>query len=129
MKVALTDVQATASVSENADETRVRILNLLAQREHCVCEFQSILRVPQSKISRHLAYLRRSGLVQTRRDGKWIFYSLAPAANAVHTASDIPLSAYGRGAVAFVGVQDNTDVFFKMMKAALVGTDTTVSER
>ena len=52
-----------------------------------------------------------------------------PGEQAVHTASDIPLSAYGRGAVAFVGVQDNTDVFFKMMKAALVGTDTTVSER
>jgi alkaline phosphatase len=52
-----------------------------------------------------------------------------PADQATHTASDIPLSAYGRGAVAFVGVQDNTDVFFKMMKAALVGTDTTVSER
>ena len=69
-----------------ADATRVRILNLLAQREHCVCEFQSILRVPQPKISRHLAYLRRSGLVQTRRDGKWIFYSLAPATNAVHTS-------------------------------------------
>ena len=52
-----------------------------------------------------------------------------PGEQAVHTASDIPLSAYGRGAVAFVGVQDNTDVFFKMMKAALVGTDTTISER
>ena len=67
-----------------ADTTRVRLLNLLAQREHCVCEFQSILRVPQPKISRHLAYLRRTGLVQTRRAGKWIYYSLAPATNTVH---------------------------------------------
>lgn len=67
-----------------ADTTRVRLLNLLAQREHCVCEFQSILRVPQPKISRHLAYLRRAGLVQTRRSGKMIFYALAPATNPVH---------------------------------------------
>ena len=69
-----------------SDATRLRLLNLLAQREHCVCEFQSILRVPQPKISRHLAYLRRAGLVQTRRNGKMIFYALAPAANAVHTS-------------------------------------------
>ncbi len=69
-----------------SDATRVRLLNLLAQREHCVCEFQDILRVPQSKISRHLAYLRRSGLVQTRREGKMIFYALSPSTNAVHTS-------------------------------------------
>jgi len=50
-----------------SDSTRLRLLNLLAQREHCVCEFQSILRVPQPKISRHLAYLRRSGLVKSCR--------------------------------------------------------------
>ena len=69
-----------------SDSTRLRLLNLLAQREHCVCEFQSILRVSQPKISRHLAYLRRSGLVKTRRSGKWIYYSLAPATNPVHTS-------------------------------------------
>ncbi len=69
-----------------SDSTRLRLLNLLAQREHCVCEFQSILRVSQPKISRHLAYLRRSGLVQTRRAGKWVHYSLAPATNPVHTS-------------------------------------------
>ena len=69
-----------------SDATRLRLLNLLAQREHCVCEFQDILRVPQPKISRHLAYLRRSGLVLTRRTGKMIFYSLAPSTNAVHAS-------------------------------------------
>ncbi len=52
-----------------------------------------------------------------------------PADQAVHTASDIPLSVYGRGAVALVGAQDNTNVFFKIMKVSLVGTDTTLSER
>ena len=69
-----------------SDATRLRILNLLAQREHCVCEFQRILKVPQPTISRHLAHLRRSKLVQTRRKGKMIFYSLAPATNAVHAS-------------------------------------------
>ena len=69
-----------------SDETRLRILNLLAQREHCVCEFQQILKVPQPKISRHLAYLRRSGLVQEKRHGKMIMYSLCPASNSVHAS-------------------------------------------
>ncbi len=67
-----------------ADETRLRLLNLLAQRDHCVCEFQSILRVPQPKISRHLAYLRRSGLVVEERHGKMMMYSLAKPTNAIH---------------------------------------------
>lgn len=49
--------------------------------------------------------------------------------SAVHTASDIPLSAYGRGAALFTGAMDNTDVFFKAMKAVLVGADNTIAER
>ncbi len=69
-----------------------------------------------------------SALVRNQYAG-YMVTGQVPGDQAVHTASDIPLSAYGRGAVAFVGVMDNTDVFFKMMKAALVGTDTTVSER
>jgi ArsR family transcriptional regulator, arsenate/arsenite/antimonite-responsive transcriptional repressor len=69
-----------------SDETRVRILNLLAQRDHCVCEFQKILRVPQPTISRHLAYLRRCGLVEIERHGKMIMYSLAKAGDPVHAA-------------------------------------------
>jgi ArsR family transcriptional regulator len=69
-----------------SDETRLRILNLLAQRDHCVCEFQQILRVPQPTISRHLAYLRRSGLVEVERHGKLIMYSLASPTNPVHAA-------------------------------------------
>lgn len=69
-----------------ADETRLRLLNLLAQRSHCVCEFQGILRVPQPKISRHLAYLRRSGLVVEKRHGKRIMYSLAEAISPVHAS-------------------------------------------
>jgi ArsR family transcriptional regulator len=69
-----------------ADETRLRILNLLAQRDCCVCEFQKLLRVPQPKISRHLACLRRSGLVTTRKCGKWVMYSLARPTNRTHAS-------------------------------------------
>ena len=67
-----------------ADETRVRILNLLAQGEQCVCELQATLQLPQPTISRHLAYLRRMGLVVERKEGKWVIYALAPADDAVH---------------------------------------------
>jgi ArsR family transcriptional regulator len=63
------------------DPTRLRLLNLLAQGEICVCYFVAILKQAQPKISRHLAYLRRAGLVSARRDGKWMHYTLAqPAA-------------------------------------------------
>ncbi|REJ77400.1 MAG: ArsR family transcriptional regulator [Acidobacteria bacterium] len=59
-----------------ADRTRLRILNLLREDEICVCFFSEALNESQPKISRHLAYLRKSGLVDSRRDGKWMHYSL-----------------------------------------------------
>lgn len=59
-----------------ADETRLRILNLLCVRELCVCDICKILGEIQPKVSRHLAILREAGLLQVRRDGKWKFYSL-----------------------------------------------------
>src|SRR5882672_10297790 len=59
-----------------ADATRLRILGLLLAGEVCVCDIHESLKIPQSKASRHLAYLRRSGLVETRRDGLWIHYRL-----------------------------------------------------
>ena len=65
-----------------ADTTRLRILNLMAEREVCVCYFVEILGISQPKVSRHLAYLRRAGLVAARRDGKWIHYRLAEPGNA-----------------------------------------------
>ena len=61
-----------------ADDTRLRILALLRDGEVCVCHLQGSLRVPQPTISRHLAYLRRSGIVAARRQGVWMHYSLAP---------------------------------------------------
>jgi ArsR family transcriptional regulator, arsenate/arsenite/antimonite-responsive transcriptional repressor len=59
-----------------ADPTRLRLLNLVADKEICVCYFVSILGMSQPKISRHLAYLRRAGIVAARRQGKWIHYRL-----------------------------------------------------
>jgi ArsR family transcriptional regulator, arsenate/arsenite/antimonite-responsive transcriptional repressor len=59
-----------------ADPTRLRLLNLMNGREVCVCEFVAILKSPQSKISRHLAYLRRANIVAARREGRWMYYSI-----------------------------------------------------
>jgi ArsR family transcriptional regulator len=59
-----------------ADRTRLRLLNLIAGREVCVCYLVEILRLGQPKISRHLAYLRRAGIVAARREGKWMHYSI-----------------------------------------------------
>lgn len=60
-----------------ADETRLRILYLLAQGELCVCELVAVLNMPQGKISRHLGILKQAGWVQDRREGTWIYYALA----------------------------------------------------
>src|SRR6266566_2787685 len=57
-----------------ADRTRLRLINLMADDEVCVCFFVEVLKTNQPKISRHLAYLRRAGLVSTRREGKWMHY-------------------------------------------------------
>ena len=60
-----------------ADATRLRLLNLIGDREICVCYFVEILGLSQPKISRHLAYLRRAGIVAARREGRWTHYRLA----------------------------------------------------
>jgi ArsR family transcriptional regulator len=59
------------------DKTRLRLLSLLSSGEICVCYFVDVLDEPQPKISRHLAYLRNAGLVDARRDGKWMHYRLS----------------------------------------------------
>jgi ArsR family transcriptional regulator, arsenate/arsenite/antimonite-responsive transcriptional repressor len=64
-----------------ADSTRLRLLHLMHGRELCVCYLVEVLEVPQPKISRHLAYLRRAGLVLARREGKWMHYRLAAPSN------------------------------------------------
>jgi ArsR family transcriptional regulator len=59
-----------------SDRTRLRLLNLIDGREVCVCYFVEILGQSQPKISRHLAYLRRAGVVAARREGKWMHYKI-----------------------------------------------------
>jgi ArsR family transcriptional regulator len=58
------------------DNTRLRLLNLMGEQEVCVCYFVEILDAPQPKISRHLAYLRKAGIVSARREGKWMHYRI-----------------------------------------------------
>jgi ArsR family transcriptional regulator, arsenate/arsenite/antimonite-responsive transcriptional repressor len=58
------------------DNTRLRLLNLMGEQEVCVCYFVEILNAPQPKISRHLAYLRKAGIVSARREGKWMHYRI-----------------------------------------------------
>ena len=62
------------------DATRLRLLNLMGDQELCVCYFVEILKQAQPKISRHLAYLRRAGIVEARREGKWMHYRITPPA-------------------------------------------------
>jgi len=63
------------------DNTRLRLLNLMAEQEVCVCYFVEILGGPQPKISRHLAYLRNAGIVEARREGKWMHYRIVMPPN------------------------------------------------
>jgi len=82
-----------------ADGTRLRILNLLRAGEVCVCDIHGSLKLPQSKVSRHLAYLRATRMVTARKDGLWVHYSLSPWADpavqqlvdsAVHAVTHVP---------------------------------------
>ena len=74
-----------------ADRTRLRLLSLMGEDEVCVCYFVEVLKTNQPKISRHLAYLRRAGLVAARREGKWMHYRVAvpPAAHAARIFTEV----------------------------------------
>ena len=67
-----------------AEPVRLRLLNLLASGEVCVCHLHEALELPQSTVSRHLAYLRRRGLVVGRKEGLWVHYRLAKPAGELH---------------------------------------------
>jgi ArsR family transcriptional regulator len=78
-----------------ADRTRLRLLNLMNGREVCVCYFVEILRQSQPKISRHLAYLRRAGIVSARREGKWMHYRIErPSDSGALAILDATLSSF-----------------------------------
>lgn len=82
-----TNMKNTAAELESVflalgDQTRLRLLNLMRDGEVCVCFFVEVLGEPQPKISRHLAFLRKAGLVTARREAKWMHYSIAQPKNA-----------------------------------------------
>ncbi len=61
-----------------ADDNRLRILNILAERELCVCEIEEVLGITQSNASRHLNKLRQAGIIVSRKEAQWIYYSFSP---------------------------------------------------
>ena len=89
-----TKTASTASLLDSArlfkafaDPVRLRLLNLLAEdREVCVCHLHEALGLPQPTVSRHLAYLRKSGLVVGRKEGLWVHYRLAKPGSSLHRA-------------------------------------------
>jgi ArsR family transcriptional regulator len=80
-----------AFFSALADRTRLRLLNLMRSDEVCVCFFVEILKTNQPKISRHLAYMRRAGIVGARRDGSWMHYRIVepPDPEAARVLKDV----------------------------------------
>jgi ArsR family transcriptional regulator len=76
-----------------SDETRLRIVALLAGGEHCVCELMDPLGAAQSRLSFHLKTLKTAGLVTDRRDGRWVYYSLAPEALGMVSAAVAQIEA------------------------------------
>ncbi len=81
-----------------SDETRLRILDRLRQGERCVCELTDALDAAQSRLSFHLKTLKDAGLVTDRREGRWMYYSIAPEAlaDAVEALEEMAPLAPGR---------------------------------
>ncbi len=85
---------STKLLKSLADPVRLRLLNLLLDgREVCVCHLHEALALPQPTVSRHLAYLRKHGLVTGRREGLWVYYRLARAKSGMHRAVLVCLNA------------------------------------
>ncbi|HZM04496.1 MAG TPA: metalloregulator ArsR/SmtB family transcription factor [Candidatus Saccharimonadales bacterium] len=76
--------QAELKFRAVSDRTRLRLLHLLMAGEMCVCDLVEIIKVPQPAASRHLAYLRKAGLVAGEKRGLWMYYSLVPPKTAFH---------------------------------------------
>lgn len=81
-----------------SDLTRLRLLNLMKDGEVCVCYLQEVLKTNQPKISRHLAYLKKAGLVEARRDGRWMHYRLKRNSGNLDTILSQTLARLGQEA-------------------------------
>ena len=77
-------VEPEALLAAFAEPTRLRLLALMQDGEVCVCDLVGALELPQPTVSRHLGVLRRTGLVRSRKEGLWMWYSLAPARGKLH---------------------------------------------
>ncbi|TWT38640.1 ArsR/SmtB family transcription factor [Blastopirellula retiformator] len=84
MKAIEQTVQPELAFRALSDPTRLRILSLLQRGELCVCDLVNVLDVPQPTASRHLAYLKKAGLVSARKEGLWQYYRLIPPSSAFH---------------------------------------------
>lgn len=105
-----------------ADRTRLRILGLLLTGEVCVCHIHESLKIPQPKASRHLAYLRKAGLVEARRDGLWMHYRIADVPDPVLRA----LTETVRHALTHLeAVHKDADRLHKKTGCCLPATDAT----
>ena len=89
------------------DPTRLRLLRLLRQQELCVCELVDALRIPQYKISRHLRRLRAAGLVEARREGRWMHYRLSRRGGQARLMQDLLHVLCSRVDETSVGKQDD----------------------
>ena len=89
------------------DPTRLRLLRLLRQQELCVCELVDALRIPQYKISRHLRRLRAAGLVEARREGRWMHYRLSQRGGQARLMQDLLHVLCSRVDETSVGKQDD----------------------
>jgi len=84
MKIATAKSRVDTVFRAFSDRTRLRILNLLRPGECCVCDLVRVIGAPQPTVSRHLAYLRKAGLVTARKEGLWMYYQLTPATAGFH---------------------------------------------
>jgi ArsR family transcriptional regulator, arsenate/arsenite/antimonite-responsive transcriptional repressor len=102
MKITTPKPQIKSIFRALSDRTRLRILNLLQDGELCVCHIVAVLDVPQPTASRHLSYLRKTGLVTGRKEGLWIYYSCAPFCCKSHEILMQCLKQYFREETIFV---------------------------
>jgi len=81
--------EITKTLNALTDPTRLRLLRLIQQQELCVCELMDAVQLPQYKVSRHLLELRRIGLAESRRSGRWMHYRISRAALRSPLAQDL----------------------------------------
>ena len=109
-------VDCVATYKCLGDETRLRILNLLREGPLCVCHVQGALQLPQSRVSKQLSYLKRNGLLASRRSNNWTIYQIADAGNEL-LAENL---RYLEGSLF-------TDSLYKSDRARLENIDTSVA--